>query len=136
MNDKPKLKLIKPDPGPKRSCRKGGACGSNASEDCATSCEWWLNHKESHYCFWTYVLNKSDENGMMKELVQSELAQLFGWSDTKTHFVLKQAIEELTVALRKNGAEELLTALEEGSDESSDPTTRTTSPPQDDDFSE
>lgn len=44
----------------------------------------------------------------MKELVQSELAQLFGYSNTKTHFVLKQAIEELKAALVSNGALEFL----------------------------
>ena len=44
----------------------------------------------------------------MKELVQSELAELFGYSNTKTHFVLKQAIEELKSALMFNGANELL----------------------------
>jgi hypothetical protein len=44
----------------------------------------------------------------MKELVQSELAELFGYSNTKTHFVLKQAVDELKVALLANGANELL----------------------------
>lgn len=44
----------------------------------------------------------------MRELVQSELAELFSWSNTKTHFMLKQAIEELTVALKQYGAGELL----------------------------
>jgi hypothetical protein len=44
----------------------------------------------------------------MKELVQSELAALFGWSNTKTHFMLKQAMTELTEALKLYGAIDLL----------------------------
>lgn len=47
----------------------------------------------------------------MKELVQSELAALFGWSNTKTHFMLKQAMTELTEALKIYGAIELLQDL-------------------------
>lgn len=75
-------------------------------------CTWWINSVEHNYCFWRYVKDKSDENGVMKELVQSELAELFGFSNTKTHFVLKQAIEELTQALKDNGAEELLDSID------------------------
>lgn len=75
------------------------------------SCVWWINSKDHNYCFWRYIKDKSDENGMMKELVQSELADLFGWSNTKTHFMLKQAVEELTQALNDHGAAELLAAV-------------------------
>ena len=71
-------------------------------------CSWWINDKNSNYCFWRYLKDKSDPDGVMKELVQSELAQLFGWSNTKTHFMLKQAIEELTEAFKIYGAIELL----------------------------
>lgn len=75
-------------------------------------CEWWINSATHQYCFWRYVKDKSDVNGVMKELVQSELAALFGWSNTKTHFMLKQAIEELTQALKIHGAMELLEDLD------------------------
>lgn len=71
-------------------------------------CEWWINSKEHNYCFWKYLQEKSSPEGVMPELVQSELADLFGWSNTKTHFILKQAIEELTEALVAYNAEELL----------------------------
>jgi hypothetical protein len=49
----------------------------------------------------------------MKELVQSELAALFGWSNTKTHFMLKTAMTELTEALKLYGAAELLSGADE-----------------------
>lgn len=44
----------------------------------------------------------------MPELVQSEIAQLLGWSNTKTHFMLKQAVAELVEALKANHAKQLL----------------------------
>ena len=53
----------------------------------------------------------------MKELVQSELAELFGWSNTKTHFMLKQAMVELTEALNAYGASDLLQDLDSDSTE-------------------
>lgn len=71
-------------------------------------CPWWINSAEHQYCFWRYLRDKSDSDGVMKELVQSELAALFGWSNTKTHFMLKQAMTELTDALKVHGAIELL----------------------------
>lgn len=74
-------------------------------------CAWWIASAEHNFCFWRYVKDKSDVDGVMKELVQSELAALFGWSNTKTHFMLKQAVEELTRALELYGAIELLEDL-------------------------
>lgn len=75
-------------------------------------CAWWVNSPEHNFCFWRYVKDKSDTDGMMKELVQSELAALFGWSNTKTHFMLKQAMIELTDALKTYGAADLLQDLD------------------------
>lgn len=75
-------------------------------------CPWWINSEEHHYCFWRYVQDKSSPEGAMPELVQSELASLFGWSNTKTHFVLKEAIEELTNALKTYGAVQLLSEMD------------------------
>jgi hypothetical protein len=44
----------------------------------------------------------------MPELVQSEIAELMGWSNTKTHFMLKTAMTELIEALKADNANELL----------------------------
>ncbi len=44
----------------------------------------------------------------MPELVQSEIADLMGWSNTKTHFMLKTAMAELIEALKTAQAQELL----------------------------
>lgn len=81
-------------------------------------CAWWLNSPNHNFCFWRYLKDKSDPNGVMKELSQSELASLFGWSDTKTHFMLKQAIVDLTEAMKLHGAADLLQDLEEGDPDS------------------
>lgn len=71
-------------------------------------CPWWINSESHNFCFWKYVNAKSTPEGVMPELVQSDLAKLFGWSNTKTHFALKEAIKELTEALTIHGAEDLL----------------------------
>lgn len=76
------------------------------------ACPWWINSEPHNYCFWKYVADKSDTDGSMRELVQSELAVLFGFSNTKAHFVLKQAIEELKSALRLHGVADMLNDLE------------------------
>jgi hypothetical protein len=81
-------------------------------------CQWWINSEEHHYCFWKYIKDKSSPEGVMPELVQSELADLFGWSNTKTHFILKQAIQDLTDALEAYNANELLDSINEDDDNS------------------
>lgn len=65
-----------------------------------TDCPWFIDSPEHHNCFWLYVKTKSAPDGSMPELVQTEIAKLVGWSNTKTHFVLKQAMEELEKALK------------------------------------
>lgn len=74
-------------------------------------CDWFINSPDHNNCFWTYVKAKSGPDGSMSELVQSEIAELMGWSNTKTHFMLKTAIQELVEALKAANANEL---LEEG----------------------
>lgn len=73
-----------------------------------SECKWWINSPAHHYCFWVYVLEKSGPDGSMSELVQAEIAELMGWSNTKTHFILKEAMVELVDALNKHKAKDLL----------------------------
>lgn len=58
-------------------------------------CEWWINSPKHHYCFWKYIQEKSNPDGSMNELLQSDLAKLFGCSSTKIHFLLKEAMQQL-----------------------------------------
>lgn len=58
--------------------------------------EWWINSKEHHFCFWEYVRKNSQPDGTMEPLLQSEIAELFGCSSTKVHFMLKEAMDRLT----------------------------------------
>lgn len=57
--------------------------------------EWWVNSKDHHYCFWTYLRDKSQLDGTMEPLLQSEIARLMGCSVTKLHFLLKEAMSKL-----------------------------------------
>lgn len=135
MNSKPKLTLLKRPQDlksannfwrccpiskeylPETTCPEGSpniVKGKIADEP---RCQWWLNSADHNYCFWRYLKDKSDADGMMRELVQSELAELFGWSNTKTHFMLKQAMVELTEALRIYGAADLLQDLDVDTEE-------------------
>lgn len=100
---------------PEKCCEKGKPKinPSNGKIHDEPECPWWINSAEHHYCFWRYIQDKSGPDGVMQELVQSELAQLFGWSNTKTHFMLKQAMEELTNALNIHGAFELLEEIDD-----------------------
>lgn len=64
-------------------------------------CPWWINSKKHNYCFWTYVKDNSNSLGEMPEILQSDLAKLFGWSNTKAHFMLKEALENLVEILKE-----------------------------------
>lgn len=104
---------------PETTCPEGTPIISKGKIQEEPCCSWWINSPDHHFCFWRYVKAKSDADGMMHELVQSELAALFGWSNTKTHFMLKQAMVELTEALRVYGAIDLLQDLEAQSEDHS-----------------
>lgn len=75
------------------------------------ACEWHINSPRHYNCFWAYVLDKSGPDGSMPELVQSEIAHLLGWSNTKTHFMIKQAMVELIEAFNKYKANQLLASI-------------------------
>lgn len=64
------------------------------------ACKWWINSPKHNYCFWKFIKERSNPDGSMKELVQSDLAKLFGWSSAKTHTMLKEATDELVQALK------------------------------------
>lgn len=90
---------------------KSGECLLNNNPDIKPeqdACPWYINSTKYHNCFWLYVMDNSSIDGSMPELVQSEIAALLGWSNTKTHFMLKQAMVELIDALKKRKANELL----------------------------
>lgn len=71
-------------------------------------CVWWINSTQDNNCFWQYIKRVSAPDGSMPELVQAQIADLMGWSNTKTHFALKEAMTELIAALKANKANELL----------------------------
>lgn len=100
---------------PETHCNKGKPIITGKSKRVQEDpeCKWWINSPEHNFCFWRYVNDKSSVDGVMNELVQSELANLFGWSNTKTHFILKEAVEELTNALNVHGAVELLNEMDQ-----------------------
>lgn len=97
--------------GPKlgsRDCPKQSSINKKVKSQDETSCDWWINSPDHGYCFWAFVHERSSPDGSMPELVQSEIAELMGWSNTKTHFMLKTAMAELVEALKANDAKELI----------------------------
>lgn len=80
---------------------------NRSTED--SGCAWWINSPQHGNCLWSYIASNSGPDGSMNELVQSEVAHLLGWSNTKTHFMLKQAMEELVAALQAHQANQLIT---------------------------
>lgn len=69
---------------------------------------WWINSQKDNYCFWTYVRNNSNPDGTMEPLLQAEIAELFGCSSTKVHFMLKEALSNLFGQEHLEGLEDLL----------------------------
>lgn len=97
---------------PNSECLEGTPVlsGSNKLKN-APKCQWWINSKKYNYCFWKYVKDKSNEYGEMPELAQSDLAKLFSWSNTKAHFILKEAIDQLYEVLNSENLGEELTNI-------------------------
>lgn len=87
---------------------KTGLLDSKQDNKNEEACPWHINSPKHYDCLWIYIIDKSGPDGSMPELVQSEIAQLLGWSNTKTHFMLKQAMAELIEALTINKANQLI----------------------------
>lgn len=73
------------------------------------SCEWGINSEKDNYCFWNFVKRRSDPEGNMLPMLQSEIADLFDCSPTKIHFIIKEAMQKL----HDNGYLEYLSLLSE-----------------------
>ncbi len=58
-------------------------------------CPWAIDAEKHHYCFWRYVQANSTPDGKMEPLLQNEIADFFGCSSTKIHFILKEAFKHL-----------------------------------------
>lgn len=88
---------------PKEPCSQGKPTPlQNGRITSDPECEWWINSEKHGYCFWRYIRDKSKPDGSMKELLQSDLAVLFGCSSTKIHFILKEAMKELEEAIKNS----------------------------------
>lgn len=79
----------------------------------APNCAWWINSAEHQYCFWKLVRERSNKDGEMPELMQYDIAKLFGWSNAKSHLIFKEAMDELIILLQKHGFTEELGPLQE-----------------------
>lgn len=79
---------------PKETCPLGKQ-SSEIKLDEQLPCDWCVKSDKYHYCFWKFVQNNSTLDGKMDVLLQNEIAELFGCSSTKIHFILKRAIEKL-----------------------------------------
>jgi len=71
------------------------------------SCEWYIESERDNYCFWSFIKRKSDPEGNMRPMLQSEIAEKFGCSPTKIHFIIKDAMKKL----KDNGYLEYLRQL-------------------------
>lgn len=87
---------------------KTGLSDSKQDNKHEEACPWHINSPEHYDCLWIYIIDKSGPDGSMPELTQADIAQLLGWSNTKTHFMLKQAMIELIEALTQSKANQLI----------------------------
>ncbi len=85
---------------------------TQANNNDESKCPWRINSEKHDNCFWAYVRDKSSPDGSMKELSQVDIANLMGWSHTKTHFLIKEATAELIEVLNKTGAHNLIDDLD------------------------
>lgn len=74
-----------------------GRCQKNAKGTVVqeAACPWSIDSEEHNFCFWRYIQSSSTPDGKMEPLLQNEIAQLFGCSSTKIHFILKEAFKNL-----------------------------------------
>jgi hypothetical protein len=93
---------------PEEPCSFGKPKVKNKKVTEEPKCAWWINSEKHNYCFWSYVKTESDAQGVMKSKTQNEVARLFGWSNTKAHFMVKEAECELIEALKAYDAIDLI----------------------------
>lgn len=76
-------------------------CHLGSTKNTQIRCQWWINSEPDYYCFWTFIKNKSDEDGDMSELLQVQISKLLGINTPATHTIYKKAIEEFIEILNK-----------------------------------
>lgn len=79
---------------PESACNFGKQ-SAKARSDTKVPCEWAVNSKEHHYCFWKWLRENSNNDGTMRPMMQSEISELMDCSSTKIHFIIKDAIRKL-----------------------------------------
>jgi hypothetical protein len=79
------------------------------------ACPWWIDSEKHNYCFWKFIQENSLPNGKMDSLLQNEIAQTFGCSSTKIHFIVKDAVQKLKASDKKGVLAEL--SSEQASDQ-------------------
>lgn len=88
---------------PTSPCDHGKPSFKGKKLDGEPSCPWWINSEKHMYCYWRYLRDNSASDGSMKELQLSDIAKLLGWSSTKAHFIMKEAMEELAGVFKNRG---------------------------------
>lgn len=78
---------------PNELCEVGKkSCEANSLEDLKPKdrCEWWINDKESHYCFWVHM-NKN--HGIETPL--QRIAHLINSNISTVNLLINKALEKL-----------------------------------------
>lgn len=88
---------------PTSPCDHGKPSFKGKKLDGEPSCPWWINSEKHMFCYWRYIRDNSASDGSMKELQLSDIAKLLGWSSTKAHFIMKEAMEELAEVFKRRG---------------------------------
>lgn len=78
---------------PKSSCPFGQ--NSLSTSENIPKCDWSINSKKDHFCFWTWVRRKSSNDGELTPLMQNEIGELLMIPASKLHLELKTALENL-----------------------------------------
>lgn len=126
-----KLKLLKPSKVTEESSNFWNTCpreleyfpekicskAISQKEDEEPECPWWVNSQDHHNCFWTYIRNKSSNDGFMEELSQSDISKLFGWSSVKTQTMMNEAMDALVQVLETYDLSDILADSDDHLDE-------------------
>lgn len=82
------------------------------SKETCEECSWKINSPQYDDCFWVYIQEHSDTEGVMNPTTQTEIAELLDIKPTQIVSEIKKALTELSQLLVSLSGESWLREME------------------------
>ena len=80
---------------PEKECPLGKTGAGLKGDQSKALCQWYINSKQDHYCYWSWIRRNSDVGGGFKPQLTQQVANLLKMSPSKINVVYREAIQKL-----------------------------------------